>query len=211
MGILKNGIFGPVVGPVGNVDFYVAKGQFIMRSRRKKSTVPPSQRQLVVREKVKTVSRFLKPVTEFVKIGFADAVSGTTRSAYNAATSALLLDAITGDYPAYELDYARVLLSSGTLLQAIGPMVSVTDTRLIFEWQPEQAWPNANDRVMMLAYCAELNEAVYNLCGQKRLTGQDLLKPDLHWKGKEVHTYISFISENKNTISTSIYIGSLVF
>ncbi len=209
MAILKHGISGPVEGSIGTLNYYVVNGKNIVRSRRKKSTIPASTKQLAVRQRMKIASGFLKQLVEFVTIGFANAVREGSGSAYNIATAEVLSHAIKGAYPDYELDYTKVVLSSGTLLPAIHPAVDCIEGRLVFNWQPEEEWPDSNDRVMMVAYCPELNEAVYNLVGARRSAGTDVLDLDISWSGKAVETYISFRSERKEVLAASLYTGRI--
>ncbi len=210
MAILKNGISGPIEGSVGSLIFYTLNGQTIVRSRRRKSTTPASLKQLAVRQKAAIVGLVLKQFNEFVKVGYANAVTDPMISAYNLAASEALCHAVKGAYPEYELDYASLALSSGSLLPAASPVAHYAGTEMIFNWQPEQDWPDSNDRVMMLAYCPELNEAIYNLVGAKRSAGTDSLTIDVSWAGKAVETYISFRSESNQHTSKSCYTGRII-
>jgi hypothetical protein len=64
---------------------------------------------------------------------------------------------------------------------------------------------------MLLAYSPALNEAVYTLCGARRITGTDVLRlPDDSWKGKVIEIYLSFVTEDRKLCTNSLYLGQVL-
>jgi hypothetical protein len=59
MAYLKNGILGGLQGPVGDMVWYMLNGKYIVRSRRRKSTKPPTEKQLACRKRLTMVNDFL--------------------------------------------------------------------------------------------------------------------------------------------------------
>ncbi|SFD15379.1 hypothetical protein SAMN05518672_101770 [Chitinophaga sp. CF118] len=211
MARLKNGLLGGITGAIGNIEGYMLRGQLVYRTRRAKSTKPPSEKQLSCRLKMKITKRFLGAFAEFVKAGFAYISIGKTYSATEAAVGWQIKNAIVGEYPNLTIDYAAVKVTAGPIdTKDIHAAATLEDNKLIFTWTPDNSFKHASDRVMLLAYSPVLNEAVYILCGERRSTGTDqLILPVDQW-GRDVvvETYLSFITENGIRCTDSIYTGN---
>jgi hypothetical protein len=213
MARLKNGILGGMTGVLGPVDSYILRGQYIVRSRRQKSNKPLSQKQQAFLGRMKTVTNFLHPqLTEVINIGFAYAATGKIQTANNLASSYLYKNAISGEYPDYQIDYPNVRFTEGPIsTQGINATVVIEENQLRFSWTPDLTYARNNDHVILVAYAPSLNEAVYTLCGAKRKEGTDILKlPDATWKGIAIETYIAFKAENSMLCSNSIYLGQII-
>ena len=212
MARLKNGILGGIQGVVGNLEGYVRNGEYYIRSRRRKTTKPPSEKQLACRKKLVVVNDFLGSFVPYVQVGFAFAAAGKTCDGYNLATSYHIKNAIAGQYPEYTIDYTKVKLTEGPIDNGnINAAVTLQDNRLIFTWTPDFSYTHSRDRVMLLAYSPALNEAVYTLCGASRITGTDMLVlPDNTWNGTVIEVYFSFVSENRKSCTNSLYLGQIL-
>ncbi|MCD0486960.1 DUF6266 family protein [Pedobacter sp. MC2016-14] len=209
MAILKHSDQGSITGAIGPVTVYQSKGQSIVRKRRNIGGKPSTEKQLSRQQRIKLVVDFLRPIKEFTYAGFRDVDRAAGVSIYNVVTSELLRNAITGTYPAQEIDYKNVILSKGALKTAIGASVSAIDGELIFHWIRTAGDFNSTDRVMLMAYCPELKEAAYEISGAKRMVGTAILTLEKSWQGKYVETYISFRSEGKKISANSFYTGNL--
>jgi hypothetical protein len=209
MAILKNGLLGGFSGAIGPLSGYVLNGQHIIRSRVGPNKRPPTPKQLASRQTMVIVNRFLKVCTPFVKEGFAGAATTNIRvPAYSQAVSYLTKYALEGEYPNLRLDYSKVRLSTGPLpVQDVNADVQLVARQLIFSWAANSK--HRNDHVMLLAYCPECNEAVYELCGAKRSTGYEVLPLPERWMGRQAETWLSFKAENKSLCMDSIYTGSV--
>jgi hypothetical protein len=212
MARLNNGILGGFVGIVGNLEGYMLNGRQIIRSRRKKTTKPPTEKQLAWRQKMVQTHQFLGAFTDFVKAGFTYATTGKDLTPYAAAVGYQLKHVFRGEYPNYTIDYAQARLTEGPIsTEGIDAAVTIQGNKLIFTWTPDLSYTHSSDRVMLLAYSPVLNEAVYKLCGERRSTGKDvLILSDETWKDKTIETYLSFISENGIKCTNSIYLGTLI-
>ncbi|WP_143097971.1 DUF6266 family protein [Chitinophaga sp. CF118] len=213
MARLNNGFLGGFSGIIGNLEGYMLNGQQIIRSRRRKSTKPPTEKQLACRQKMALTHKFLSSFTDLVKAGFTYPTRGKNLTPYNAAVSYQMKHVFRGEYPDYTIDYAQARLTEGPI-NTVGIKAAVTlqGNQLIFTWSPDQTYAHGTDRVMLLAYSPALNEAVYNRWGEKRSRGVDILRlSDEIWKGKTLEIYLSFISENGIKCSNSIYLGSLIY
>jgi hypothetical protein len=211
MARLENGILGGIVGALGNLVGYMLNGKYVIRTRSRKSTKPPTEKQLACRKKMMVVNIFLNRLVPYVQVGFTYTATGKNYSGYNAATAYQLKNAITGEYPDYTIDYTKVRLTEGPMNnENINAAVTLQNNYLVFTWKADRSYIRGNDHVMLLAYSPVLNEAVYTLCGAKRSTGTDtLLLPDATWKGKVVETYLSFMTEDRKKCTNSLYLGQI--
>lgn len=210
MARLEKGLLNGLSGILGNAVGYEMNGQYILRSRPKKSTKPPSEKQLASRERMRIVNGVLNRLTEFVKLGFAETAKHQTFTAYNAAVAYQLKHAITGDYPNYEIDFSKLRVTEGEInTHGLNPSVSLQDDMLLFSWTPSTGYPASTEHVMLLAYAPAIEQSVYNLCGAKRRTGQDSLKLPEGWQQQRIETYLAFRSETNSQCSNSIYLGAV--
>jgi hypothetical protein len=210
MARLKNGILGGFQGTIGGLEGYILNGQYVIRSRRRKSSKPPTLKQLASWQRMRVVNHFLCALDPFVKLGFSNAVIDKKYNAYTGAIRHQLKNAVGGQYPDHCIDYEKVRLTEGTLnVQDINTSVSVEDNVLKFTWTPNLSYEHGNDHVMLLAYAPALNQAVYNLCGAKRSAGTEVLVLRDRWRGEVIETYLSFKAESSMLCANSIYTGQI--
>ncbi|UPK67295.1 DUF6266 family protein [Chitinophaga filiformis] len=210
MARLKKGLLNGFSGMIGNAVGYELKGQYILRSRPKKSTKPPTEKQLACRAKMRIINSVLNGFSPFVKIGFAATAKDQTFTPYNAAVAYQLNHAITGSYPNYEIDYSKLRVTEGVIItDDLHPTVFLQGDTLLFNWTPAIDYPAGTDHVMLLAYAPALGQAVYNLCGAKRRTGQDVLQLPQSWRQQKIKTYLAFRSETSSMCSNSLYLGTV--
>lgn len=158
------------------------------------------------------VIAFLKPIKEFIDVGFALMAKGTNKTPRNMAVSYQKLNAVEGVNPDVRVNYERVLVTRGNIPVAytVNPRVEMTPDGLDFIWSNFRylQWPHADDAVMLLAYFPALKRAVYLLSGAKRSQCAETLsiQPDLINKYMEI--YISFVAQNRKKIANSIYMGN---
>jgi len=134
MAILNDGINGGFRGKVGSVVGYYANGKWVIRSLSaiNKHKKKASNHQELCRRGFTAVQHFLSPLLPFVRVGFGITARSKNMSAHNAAKSYLMLNALNEDQ---QLDYAKVLLSSGDLAGAVHTTVNSDDIGLHFTWQ----------------------------------------------------------------------------
>lgn len=208
MGILTKGILGGFQGTVGTVVGGSWKGINYIRSLPVISNTTPSPRQLEQREKFKTIISFLRPLLAIVQAGFR---STGQMTGYNAAMAYNYRHALTGSYPAFSIDYAFVVLSNGVLPNVLSPAAVAEPGGMVrFNWTDNSGTGAAlaTDKVMLVVYCPELNQAVF-------VTGPDLRSAQTAtinaqaFSGKVVHTWISCESADYKGVATSAYTGQL--
>jgi hypothetical protein len=209
MARINNGILGGIKGKIGNIEGYLWKGVPVIRMEKRKTNTPPSEKQLMARQRMAVVSNFLKSMTTFVRAGFEVFAENEEFTANNAAKSYLLLHALQGDYPNLNINYSAVKLSRGVLPPAENPAVIPATNGLTFTWAvaPLMNFYNRRSQVMLLVYAPALNKSVYTLSAARRTAGTEFLELPNQFKNQELHTYISFIADDRKAISDSSYVG----
>lgn len=211
MGKINQGILGGFSGKIGNVIGGNWKGIDYMRIKPSNVANPKTEGQVDQRSKFSTVLYFLQPMKNFIKVGFKGYAIKMTE--FNSAMSYNLNNAITGNYPDYDIDYQNALLSRGALAGALnGAANSSVAGSVSFSWDDNSGESNASgaDKAMLLVYNSVRKEAVFVTDGNIRSSGsQDLTIPD-SYSGETVEAFIAFVSEDGKTVSNSKYIGSVV-
>ena len=211
MGTIKKGILGGFSGIVGTVIGASWKGIDYMRSRATSISNPRTPAQVEQRAKFTAVGMFLKPLTSFLRIGFKSAA--IKMSAYNAAMSFNLKNAITGIFPAFDIDYSKVLISQGTLPGALNPAtVSATAGTVRFTWENNSWETNAStdDQAVLVVYNPAKQAAVSVIGAIARSVGSQTIILPNSFTGDQVQCYIAFQNANQSVISNSQYVSGLL-
>lgn len=209
MGKIKQGILGGFSGKVGSVIGSSWNGKSYMRGKAVSIKNPNTAKQQMTRAKFTLAISTLRPVAPFIRIGFKGYANGKT--AYNAAMSYTFKNAITGEFPEYSIDYAKLLVSRGSLAGANSFDVESTSGKIKISWDDNSDMGNA--RLSDIAMIAIINpgkgEASYITEGAPRSFGYEEVPVNQFWTGDEVEVYLSFISEDEKQISNSTYCGSV--
>lgn len=203
---------GPAIGKIGKTVSYWLKGQWVTRTigiNTKKATVL----QFAIRQITRLIANLLRPVKNFIKIGFALEAENTTMYPYNKAVSENYFNAIKGEYPNIEIDYPKAVFSKGKMPVNTEASTELGPEGITFKWDSKimLRGMHPNDRVMMLAYCPEKKYAFFDPDGARRQEGSDFLRMVKYPEPVIVHTYIAFIAANKRGISTTYYTGEFLW
>lgn len=207
MGTIKKGILGGFSGKVGSVVGSTWKGIAYMRSLPSIVKNPRTEKQMSQRSKFALTVQFLKPIHPYLRVGFRGFTGGQT--AFNAAMSYHLGNAVSGEYPDYVLDFAKALVSCGSLVTVENAEATLVDGKVTFTWNDNSGVGNtsAADRAMPLVFNSTRNEAIYNRAGDERAMGSTLLNLPAHWVGDEIHLYLGFVSDDGMNVANSVYLG----
>ena len=209
MGTIQKGILGGFSGKVGNVIGGSWKGIDYMRSKssRKRTTVTEKQKEQQI--KFALIAKFQQPLTNLLARTFRNFAVKMT--GVNSATSYNLRNAITGAYPDFAIEYSRILVSRGDMPNAGNPVAAaLADGMIVFTWLNNTGAGKSKDtdRSILVSYCAEMQQFIYTDEGPTRAEEEAQL--DLFaFTGKQVHTWIAFISESGKEIATSVFTGLL--
>lgn len=201
MGTIKQGILGGFSGKVGTVIGSSWKGISYMRGRAQSVKNPRTEGQMVQRSKFTLTLNFLKPITTYIRLGFK--VYANKQTAFNAAMSYTVKNAIAGDFPDYALDFSRALVSRGNLTQPMNAHATMASGNVNIGWNDNsgQGDAQATDVAMPLAFNVDKGEAVFN-------TAAATLAFPADWMGDTVELYIGFASADGINVANSIYLGN---
>lgn len=212
MARIKNGILGPMEGPVAQVTGYIRLGVPVLRTKPDPANERVrSEKQIAANNRFTFAMKFVKPATPFLNVGFSVS-RATGQTAHNVAVSNVLR-AVAGENPDFHFNYENLLVSDGTLEEALNPKVERTAPgNLRFSWEePEkQSYQRSQDQVMLLAYLPEQQIAFYTTSGARRSKRQEILAVCSGEPGQVFETYIAFISDDRKNVSKSIYTGQII-
>jgi Family of unknown function (DUF6266) len=209
MGTFKKGILGGFKGTVGTVVGSDWKGITVMRSRPKDRKGGFSPSQLEQQARFALMIKFLQPLADFMNLTYKKVAS--KMSGFNKVFSDNIKNAVTGVYPAFTVDYAKVLLSKGSLPNAGNPLVASTVAgKLSFTWTDNSGVSKAliSDIAFIAVYNEELNHWIFNPNAAVRNAGAYTLDVSA-FSGKPVQTYIGFMSADRNRTANSQYTGKV--
>ncbi|HHV84965.1 MAG TPA: hypothetical protein GXX42_03975 [Petrimonas sp.] len=207
MATIKQGILGGFSGKVGTVVGGTWKGIHYMRSLPTSVRNPRTEAQMKQRTKFLIIINFLKPITPFIRTGFK--AYANKQTAFNAAMSYNVSNAISGDFPDFKLDYPNALVSRGSLLPAEDATATVAEDKMTFAWADNSGTSNAQatDKAMALMYNSVKGEAVFDTASAERSAKTANLAIPAGWTGDTVEIYLGFVSEDGSLIANSVYLG----
>jgi hypothetical protein len=207
MGTIKQGILGGFSGKVGTVVGGSWKGISYMRSLAQNVKNPRTDAQMTQRSKFALTLAFLKPITNYVRVGFKP--YATKQTAFNAAMSYIVANAISGEYPNHTLDFAKVLVSRGSLFPVENASAEADAGKITISWTDNSGISDAlpTDVAMPLVFNPLKVEAVFSTSAAARADGMAEINLPADWAGDNVEVYLGFVSADGKAIANSIYLG----
>ena len=204
MGTIKRGILGGFSGRVGTVVGSNWKTVNYMRALAMNVRNPRTEKQQCQRGKFSMAINFLTAITPFVRVGYKS--YATDQSAFNAAMSYIMKNAITGCGETLALDYNKALVAHGNLTSAVDATVAVESNKASYKWTDNSGTGDAKvkDAAMLLVYNNDKGEAVYNMNGATRTNGKAELTLPASWSGNALAIYLSFCSEDGKSVANSV-------
>ena len=208
MGTIKQGILGGFSGKVGTVIGSSWKGISYMRGRAQSVRNPRTEGQMEQRSKFSLTLDFLKPITAYVRTGYKTYANKQT--AFNAAMSYIVKNAVSGAFPNYALDYSLALVSRGNLTQPLNANATMSAGKTTISWTDNsgQGDAQATDVAMPLAFNTDKGEAVFSTSAATRADQSAELTFPADWAGDTVEIYLGFISADGINVANSFYLGS---
>lgn len=216
MGKSETGVFSDWYGGIDNLVGAVVSGDQQIRRKPAKSSKAPTQKQLDQRNKFAIVSAFVRGLADIINIGF-QTTSKRTVTPRNEALSYHLKNAIAGVSPDFTFDYAKAMLSRGTLQNGYDLQLTEVETRgLKLSWtmenytRPLEESIRGTDLVYAVFYSVE--QKMY-LCIDGSETRSSLVANTVipkMFKGNTLHSYVFFASADGKLVSDSKYLGSMV-
>ena len=209
MGKIAQGILGGLSGKVGNVIGGSWKGIDYIRIKPSSVANPRTVGQVNQRNKFTVTLEFIQAVKPFIQKGYK--FLAVKKTAFNAAMSYVLNNAITGVEPNFNVDYANALVSRGGLSAALNPSTDLaTAGEVTFNWDDNSAEGNANatDKAMLLVYNPSKKESIALTDGADRTVGSQIVSIPTTYAGDTVELFMAFITADGSQVSNSIYLGS---
>jgi hypothetical protein len=209
MGKIAQGILGGLSGKVGNIIGGSWKGIDYIRIKPSSVANPRTVGQVNQRNKFTVTLEFIQAVKPFVQKGYK--FLAVKKTAFNAAMSYVLNNAITGIEPNFEVDYPLALLSRGGLSPALNPSTDLTTPgEVTFNWGDNSAESNANptDKAMLLVYNPSKKESIAITEGAERTVGTQIVSIPTTYAGDTVELFMAFITADGSQVSNSTYLGS---
>ena len=210
MGTIKQGINGPFSGRVGNSVGASWKNKSYMRSYAAKISNPRSYLQQDHRQKIAVTMKFLRPLTQFLKVGFKNYAD--TMTEMNSAMSWNYHNALQGIYPNNIIDYSTALVARGNLPPALNQVAASTVAgTVLFTWgdNSEETGASNTDTTLIVVYNATKNWAVTINNLADRAEGTQAVTLPSAFSGDLVHCYISFKTVDGELLSDSRYAGAV--
>jgi hypothetical protein len=208
MGKLMNGILGGFSGTVGPVVGASWRGKQVIRSRPPSKRRHSSKKQLKQQAKMSLITSFIGPLSSLLNSVYQN-VSGQT-TCFNKAMSYNLRNAIDGEYPAFKINYTRVVLGIGDLLN-VDNLTSHSESagRFTISWRDNsnEGSARATDQLFLAVYCVDLKQWNSKHGGPQRNAGICTIDVPA-FSGKSVEAYIGFLSADARFVTTSLYTGS---
>jgi hypothetical protein len=208
MAIIENGILGGFSGKLGPVVGAKHRGQDTMRSRPPKNRTNNSPKQLIQQAKFRLAVEFVRNLAGLYEITYKQRSGIATPR--NVAVSDIVSVAIMGAYPDFQIDYSKVMISSGSL-QSVQGTVSAAAGKITCTWVPnvDVNGAQASDQSVIVVYCPERKQAIYKINASTRADGTATLDVQ-PFVGLTVVTYLGFTSLNQSKISDSVFTGQLL-
>lgn len=209
MGKFNKGILGSFRGKVGNIIGSKWKGISYMRSLSEVSSKPPTEKQIMVRARFSFASKFLQPIGPVIRIGYKG--FDNKQSAQNAAMSEFINNAITGDYPAYKVNYEQLKIAKGTLEVAQNYATNLDNGNISFTWDDisNNTTVNGDNHAVLLAI-ADGYPPNYSIAEFTRKEKTAHLQCPIVPAGTKVYCYLYFFSDQeKVTVCNSLLAGTI--
>lgn len=210
MGRVNTNKKGEFKGVVGRLVFTTWKGIPIVKTRPRKSTKPPTARQLLQRQKIKVVMRFLSQFSSLINYYFDEPTEKQSRQ--NLAISYYLNQGLHVDGNAVSIDPDKVILTKGGIRGIEAPEVSLGEPnkiKLSWRYTPEEPGSNPQDRLYVALYAPALSLGFPQFNLAQRSDGQATFTLPLPYRDTITHLWAGFIAHDNSQASWSVYLGAL--
>ena len=210
MGIQDKGAFGGFRNKTGPLVVHIVNGQNVITSVPRKSSKPPTEKQLDQRRKFGLVTSHLSWMSTLIDQGFQE--HEKRQSSMNVAVRYNLLHAVTGVSPFFTIDYPKMMYSQGKCpLPADIAVEGLEGAQVDFSWGISflNKFGKATDLVNLVVYNAQEDKFVIleNAASRSEL-GFSLQLP-AEFIGHTIHCYLNFVSVTGDVASNSEYAGQL--
>lgn len=214
MGNYSKSNWGVIRGQIGEGQALVLKGQKIVKSMPTPSTKPPTSKQLVQRSKFGLVTSFMANFSNILDVAYL--AHKSNESSVNAAVSYHILNAIKGEYPAFTIDYPKVILSAVEKKSTLDPadntsVTPVAGNKLEIKWESVELGnklSTGKDKLYLVFYCPGNGYSTASLGTSTRDELSLVLPVPRMFIGQLMHGWILFVSPEGDKVSLTTYLGT---
>ena len=210
MAKINLGIFGPISGKIGALVGSTWMGiPYLKKAPIVKAAAKRSPAQKANNQKFTYVNEWLIPFHAYLKIGFNSLAIRQT--AIGAGLSAVYKTMFTGTMPDINIDYSKMMISSGSLRGITEVSISCVDGNHIFlEWNDNPGnTAKFDDQVILALYSEEMQSTDGFLFNVSRADKKHDFLLQEEMTGKALHAYIAVVSFNRKKASDTIYLGQI--
>ena len=215
MGKINQGILGGFSGKVGTGVGSFWKGRATMRAMPGHVANPNTEPQRAARARFRTLGIPIARLTPFINETFNIGADAMRITPDNLAMKSNYNVAITGSGTAVSIDWNRLQLSHGNGLLNVEGAAAVVGTghSINISWTNNAGVDYLvldNDQVMCCVYNPRTEQASYDMVTACRDDQSMVIHTPAAWAGDTVHVYLVARSENKEHVSPSVHVGSVV-
>lgn len=192
-------------GKLGDYVGTVRNGQQIIRKRPIRTNKNPTVLQQRQHRIFSILTKFLKPLIPLFDQTFNTVCKGM--SCFNKAVSINIRNAIAGEGETLSIDYSKIILGKGNLLNIkLRSVTSPVSGTILLKWNLDKFGAHQPEKMYAAIYCEPLNSWIYDfniVPGKTRKFSLNISS----FSGYPVHAYIGSISENGKKVSDSQYTG----
>jgi len=184
MAILQNGPNGPIVGKFGSVNAYLLNGQNIIRGGKRKRTSPPSEAELLNREKQKIAGKF---------------------AAWNKRILEETLELDEENKPFVNLE--KLLLFSGPLTPLANCQVSLDGDQIDLSWTVDDQYKSSIYKINLGLISLDAESHLRTSIANVNQGTCSLQFEEISRKTGDLHVYVGVWDTLEGDFSNSIYCG----
>lgn len=210
MAKIREGILGGLSGKVGTVVGGRWRDVDYIRSKPAYVRNPNTEGQQRQRARFKLMISLMRRLRPFLNEGFS--VLAVRQTPMNAAMSVNLKNAISGEFPDFEVSFPDLIVARGDLKKPTGFSAEATTTGSVsINWKDNSGRGSAKDtdQALLLIYNTDSEEAEYDVSNYTRSDAAMEFEVPEEWYGENLECYLAFKSENGEEVSESVYLGSV--
>jgi hypothetical protein len=165
------------------------------------------EKPLIQQQKVLIATAFVKALNPLLFITYRFTCE---KISYYRCAMRHVLQWITGLPPNLVIDYSKILVASGNRFNTERAAAKPVGDTVLFKWEADLIPRDyATDKAILVAYCEALNKCIYTTMGPPRTACKATLDVTA-FRGRAIHTWLSFITADGRQVADSIYTGRLI-
>ncbi|MCS3800859.1 DUF6266 family protein [Niastella sp. OAS944] len=170
-------------------------------------TTMPKEKPLMQKEKLLKAVAFVKALNPLLYITYRFTCE---KMSFHKCAMRHVLNWISGNPPNMVINYSKILVASGNRFNTDRAAAKPVGDTILFKWENDLIPKDyATDKAVLVAYCEALNKCIFTTMGPPR-TARKAQLPVAEFRGRAVHTWLSFITADGKQVADSIYTGKLI-